>query len=75
MDQTTLAVALISISSDLHAGANASWITSAYFLTSTSFQLLYGRLSDICACEAGWCGIHSPTFPLQWAASNAFSQA
>lgn len=47
MDQTTLAVALVTISADLQAGANASWISSAYFLTSTSFQLLYGRLSDI----------------------------
>lgn len=47
MDQTTLAVAVVAIASDLQAGANAAWISNAYFLTSTSFQLLYGRVSDI----------------------------
>ncbi|TGZ80667.1 MFS drug transporter [Ascodesmis nigricans] len=47
IDQTTLAVALSIIGSALHAGRQASWIANAYFLTSTSFQLIYGRLSDI----------------------------
>ena len=47
MDQTTLAASLMIISRDLHASVNSSWIAGAYFLTSTSFQLLYGRLSDI----------------------------
>jgi len=35
------------ISSALNAGRQASWIANAYFVTSTSFQLLYGRLSDV----------------------------
>lgn len=35
------------ISSSLNAGRQASWIANAYFITSTSFQLLYGRLSDV----------------------------
>jgi MFS family permease len=47
MDQTTLAASLTIISRDLHASVDSSWIAGAYFLTSTSFQLLYGRLSDI----------------------------
>jgi MFS family permease len=47
MDQTTLAASLTIISRDLHASIDSSWIAGAYFLTSTSFQLLYGRLSDI----------------------------
>lgn len=47
MDQTTLAVAIVAISSDLRAGSNSSWFSNAYFVTSTSFQLLYGRISDI----------------------------
>jgi MFS family permease len=47
MDQTTLAASLTIISRDLHASSERAWIAGAYFLTSTSFQLLYGRLSDI----------------------------
>ena len=43
-----MAVALNAIASSLGAGSQSSWIASAYFLTSTSFQLLYGRFSDIC---------------------------
>ncbi|TIC27226.1 putative MFS drug transporter [Wallemia mellicola] len=48
MDQTNVAVALNTIASSLGSGSQSSWIASAYFLTSTSFQLLYGRFSDIC---------------------------
>lgn len=47
MDQTTLAAALTIVSRDLSASSESAWIAGAYFLTSTSFQLLYGRLSDI----------------------------
>ncbi|PSS25431.1 hypothetical protein M430DRAFT_133859 [Amorphotheca resinae ATCC 22711] len=47
IDQTTLAVALSTIGSALHSSSQTSWIASGYFITSTSFQLLYGRLSDI----------------------------
>jgi MFS family permease len=47
MDQTTLAAALTIVSRDLNASSESAWIAGAYFLTSTSFQLLYGRLSDI----------------------------
>ncbi|KAH7396397.1 major facilitator superfamily domain-containing protein [Pyrenochaeta sp. MPI-SDFR-AT-0127] len=47
LDQTTLAASLTIVSRDLHASSESAWIAGAYFLTSTSFQLLYGRLSDI----------------------------
>ncbi|KAB2109623.1 hypothetical protein AG0111_0g1106 [Alternaria gaisen] len=47
MDQTTLAASLTIVSRDLDASNESAWIAGAYFLTSTSFQLLYGRLSDI----------------------------
>jgi MFS family permease len=47
MDQTTLAAALTIVSRNLGAQSEDAWIAGAYFLTSTSFQLLYGRLSDI----------------------------
>lgn len=47
MDQTTLAASLTIITKDLGASSESAWIAGAYFVTSTSFQLLYGRLSDI----------------------------
>lgn len=47
MDQTTLAAALTIVSNALDAGGEQAWIAGAYFVTSTCFQLLYGRLSDI----------------------------
>ncbi|KAJ0120632.1 mfs drug transporter [Diaporthe amygdali] len=47
IDQTSLAASLSIVSSSLQAGTQASWIAGGYFITSTSFQLLYGRLSDV----------------------------
>ena len=47
IDQTTLAAALSSIANDLGAGSQAAWILNGYFVTSTCFQLVYGRISDI----------------------------
>ncbi|WPH01865.1 major facilitator superfamily domain-containing protein [Acrodontium crateriforme] len=47
MDQTMLAASLSIISNSLDAGSLRAWIAAGYFLTTTSFQLLYGRLSDI----------------------------
>ncbi|KAE8371691.1 major facilitator superfamily domain-containing protein [Aspergillus bertholletiae] len=47
MDQTTLAASLSIIGNALHASDKTSWISGGYFVTSTCFQLIYGRLSDI----------------------------
>ncbi|TQS35161.1 hypothetical protein Golomagni_04425 [Golovinomyces magnicellulatus] len=47
IDQNALAVALPKISSALGAGDQISWIVVAYFITATSFQLLYSSLSSI----------------------------
>ncbi|KAF7512343.1 hypothetical protein GJ744_001911 [Endocarpon pusillum] len=47
IDQTTLAVSLPMISANLRAGSLTPWIANGYFVTFTSFQLVYGRLSDI----------------------------
>lgn len=47
LDQTTLGASLTIVSKALDADSERAWIAGAYFLTSTSFQLLYGRLSDI----------------------------
>jgi MFS family permease len=41
MSQTTLGASLTIVGSALNAGRQVSWIASGYFITSTSFQLLY----------------------------------
>lgn len=35
------------ISRDLDAANNASWLTTSYLVTSTAFQALFGRFSDV----------------------------
>ncbi|KAK5788552.1 hypothetical protein VI817_009510 [Penicillium citrinum] len=47
MDQTTLASSLSIIGNALGASDQTSWISGGYFVTSTCFQLIYGKLSDI----------------------------
>ncbi|PGH01059.1 hypothetical protein AJ79_08028 [Helicocarpus griseus UAMH5409] len=46
-DQTIIVSSYGKIGSELHALNLTSWIATSYFLTLTSFQPLYGRLSDI----------------------------
>ncbi|KAJ5804849.1 hypothetical protein N7474_010736 [Penicillium riverlandense] len=52
MDQTTLAASLSIIGNALGASDQTAWIASGYFITSTCFQLLYGKLSDIWSRKA-----------------------
>ncbi|KAG5636703.1 hypothetical protein H0H81_007132 [Sphagnurus paluster] len=47
LDSVIVATALPTISTAFNAGSVISWVPSAYLLTSTSFQPLYGRFSDI----------------------------
>ncbi|KAJ6477656.1 major facilitator superfamily domain-containing protein [Mycena sanguinolenta] len=47
LDETMISVALPTISSELGAGSQISWVAGAYFVTSTACQVLYGRLSDV----------------------------
>ena len=47
LDQSIVAAINGEIGSDLHALRNVSWIATAYFLTMTASQPLYGKLSDI----------------------------
>ena len=47
LDSVIVATAMHTISSDFNAGSIVSWVPSAYLLTSTCFQPLYGRFSDI----------------------------
>ena len=47
LDSVIVATSLPTISAVFNAGSVVSWVPSAYLLTSTSFQPLYGRFSDI----------------------------
>ncbi|CAO3668103.1 unnamed protein product [Umbelopsis ramanniana] len=47
LDQTIVTVALPRIASDFDALADISWIGSAFLITSTAFQGLYGKCSTI----------------------------
>ncbi|KAF8878961.1 major facilitator superfamily domain-containing protein, partial [Infundibulicybe gibba] len=47
LDSVIVATALPTISTAFNAGSVVSWVPSAYLLTSTSFQPLHGRFSDI----------------------------
>ena len=55
LDMTLVATALPSLSAEFHAGSVSSFIPSAYLLTSTAFQPLYGRFSDIFGRKAALC--------------------
>ncbi|KAE8385570.1 major facilitator superfamily domain-containing protein [Aspergillus alliaceus] len=46
-DGTITASAYAVISSEFNAANTASWLTTSYLITSTAFQPLYGRFSDI----------------------------
>ncbi|EJD00248.1 uncharacterized protein FOMMEDRAFT_112623 [Fomitiporia mediterranea MF3/22] len=47
MDQTIVTSSYASIGSELKRLQSTSWIATGYMLTVTSFQPLYGKLSDI----------------------------
>jgi len=46
-DGTITASTYAVISSEFNAANIASWLTTSYLITSTAFQPLYGRVSDI----------------------------
>ncbi|KAK3291581.1 major facilitator superfamily domain-containing protein [Chaetomium fimeti] len=46
-DGTITASTYAAISSDFNAANNAAWLTTSYLVTSTAFQPLYGRFSDM----------------------------
>ncbi|KAL0568050.1 hypothetical protein V5O48_013935, partial [Marasmius crinis-equi] len=47
MDQTIIVASYASIGSEIKQLQKTSWITTGYRLTMTTFQPLYGKLSDI----------------------------
>ena len=46
-DSTITASTYAVISSEFGVANTASWLTTSYLITSTAFQPLYGRFSDI----------------------------
>lgn len=46
-DQTLVVSTYGTIGTELHALNSTSWIATAYFITLTAFQPLYGKISDI----------------------------
>ncbi|KAF9238666.1 major facilitator superfamily domain-containing protein [Melanogaster broomeanus] len=55
LDSVIIATALPTISAAFNAGSVASWVPSAYMLTSTSVSPLCGRFSDIFGRKAVLC--------------------
>ncbi|CAG8555420.1 2756_t:CDS:2 [Ambispora gerdemannii] len=47
IDQTIVSTALAKIASDFNAFNQISWVATAYLLTATAFQPVYGKISDI----------------------------
>ncbi|GAW24967.1 hypothetical protein ANO14919_145640 [Xylariales sp. No.14919] len=47
MESTITSTAVIAITNDLGGYTKASWIVTAYWLTSGAFQIFWARLSDI----------------------------
>jgi Na+/melibiose symporter-like transporter len=47
IDQTSVSTAIPAISEELNTGSATSWIGASFLISSTAFQLINGRLSDI----------------------------
>ncbi|KJZ72722.1 hypothetical protein HIM_07914 [Hirsutella minnesotensis 3608] len=58
-DQTVTMASYAKVGSDLDALNSVSWITTSYFLTLSSFQPLYGKLSDIFGRKACLLSAHT----------------
>ncbi|KAK9702561.1 hypothetical protein K7432_011199 [Basidiobolus ranarum] len=54
LDQTIVATALPKIASDFNAFNQISWVATAYMLTATACQPLYGKFSDIFGRKAAF---------------------
>ncbi|KAK9761067.1 hypothetical protein K7432_014317 [Basidiobolus ranarum] len=51
LDRTIVATALPKIASDFGAFDQSTWVATAYMLTATACQPLYGKFSDIFGCK------------------------
>lgn len=63
---SAVATALPTISSAFQAGRVVSWVPSSYLLTSTAFQPLYGRFSDVFGRKVAMCIGKSLHFASVW---------
>ncbi|KAI0481610.1 major facilitator superfamily domain-containing protein [Xylaria cf. heliscus] len=52
LDNTLTVTTYGKIGSDLQALSSISWIATSFFLALTTFQPLYGKLSDIFSCKS-----------------------
>ncbi|KAE9404698.1 MFS general substrate transporter [Gymnopus androsaceus JB14] len=55
LDSVIVATSLSTIAKSFQAGGVISWVPSAYLLSSTAFQPLYGRFSDIFGRKCAMC--------------------
>ncbi|KAI1816826.1 putative MFS transporter [Poronia punctata] len=53
-DQNGIGVTLPTIAKELHAESTISWAGTSSLIANTTFQMLYGRLSDIFGRKAVW---------------------
>lgn len=53
-DSTLMASSHPVITSYFHSSNSASWLSTAFMLTSTTFQPLYGRVSDLIGRRIPW---------------------
>lgn len=53
-DSTLMASSHPVITSYFHSSNSASWLSTAFMLTSTTFQPLYGRVSDLIGRRPCW---------------------
>lgn len=56
IDQNGISVALPTIAADIHAEDTVSWAGTASLIGNTTFQMLYGRLSDLFGRKAVYLG-------------------
>jgi len=56
LDQNGVSVALPTLAADLHAESTVSWAGTSSLIANTTFQMLYGRLSDIFGRKAVYLG-------------------
>ncbi len=47
IDQTAVSTSIPAISAELNTGSSTAWIGASFLISSTAFQLINGRLSDI----------------------------
>ena len=63
IDQNGISMALPTIAADLNARNTISWAGTASLLGNTTFQMLYGRLSDIFGRKTVFISAATPDAP------------